>query len=30
MRLVEYLDKGVSIAPDAPCLTTDGRTSTYA
>ena len=30
MRLVDYLDKGVSIAPDAPCLTTDGVTSTYA
>ncbi|MFI7588680.1 long-chain fatty acid--CoA ligase [Spongisporangium articulatum] len=30
MRLVDYLDKGLSLAPDAPCLTTDGRTSTYA
>ncbi|TQS46142.1 acyl-CoA synthetase [Cryptosporangium phraense] len=30
MRLVDYLDKGASLGPDAPCLTTDGRTSTYA
>ncbi|MBB2890403.1 acyl-CoA synthetase [Flexivirga oryzae] len=29
MRLVDYLDKGFSIAPDAPCLTTDGETLTY-
>ncbi|CAN5391926.1 long-chain fatty acid--CoA ligase [soil metagenome] len=30
MRLVDYLDKGWSIGPDAPCLTTDGATSSYA
>ncbi len=30
MRLVDYLDKGASLAPDAPCLTTDGTTFTYA
>ncbi|SDD71123.1 AMP-binding protein [Nocardioides lianchengensis] len=30
MRLVDYLDKGWSIGPDAPCLTTDGTTSSYA
>jgi fatty-acyl-CoA synthase len=30
MRLVEYLDKGASLGPDAPCLTTDGRTRSYA
>ncbi len=30
MRLVDYLDKGFSVAPEAPCLTTDGVTSTYA
>ena len=30
MRLVDYLDKGASLAPDAPCLTTDGETLTYA
>ncbi len=30
MRLVDYLDKGASIGPDAPCLTTDGETLTYA
>ncbi len=30
MRLVDYLDKGASLGPDAPCLTTDGRTQTYA
>ena len=29
MRLVDYLDKGASLGADAPCLTTDGRTSTY-
>ncbi|HEV7656534.1 MAG TPA: long-chain fatty acid--CoA ligase [Mycobacteriales bacterium] len=29
MRLVDYLDKGASLGPDAPCLTTDGRSSTY-
>ena len=30
MRLADYLDKGASLGPDAPCLTTDGRTRTYA
>ena len=30
MRLVDYLDKGASLGPDAPCLTTDGHTLTYA
>ena len=29
MRLVDYLDKGASLGPGAPCLTIDGRTSTY-
>ena len=29
MRLVDYLDKGASLGVDAPCLTTDGRTSSY-
>ena len=26
VRLVDYLDKGASLGPDAPCLTTDGET----
>ena len=30
MRLVDYLDKGASLAPDAACLTTDGESLTYA
>ena len=30
VRLSDYLDKGASLDPDAPCLTTDGQTSTYA
>ena len=30
MRLADYLDKGTSLGPDAPCLTTDGETLTYA
>lgn len=30
MRLVDYLDKGASLGPDAACLTTDGVTMTYA
>ena len=30
MRLVDYLDKGASLAPDAPCLTTDREVRTYA
>jgi fatty-acyl-CoA synthase len=29
VRLADYLDKGASLGPDAPCLTTDGQTSTY-
>ncbi|WP_329002446.1 AMP-binding protein [Kribbella sp. NBC_00709] len=30
MRLVDYLDKGASLGPDAACLTTDGVTLSYA
>jgi acyl-CoA synthetase (AMP-forming)/AMP-acid ligase II len=30
MRLSDYLDKGASLEPDAPCLTTDQMTATYA
>ena len=30
MRLSDYLDKGASLGPDAPCLTTDGETRSYA
>ena len=30
MRLVDYLDKGASLGPGRPCLTTDGVTLTYA
>ena len=30
MRLADYLDKGASLGADAPCLTTDGVTRTYA
>ena len=30
MRIVDYLDKGASLGPDAPCLTTDGESMTYA
>ncbi len=30
MRLVDYLDKGASVDADAPCLTTEGVTRTYA
>jgi fatty-acyl-CoA synthase len=30
VRLVDYLDKGASLDPRAPCLTTDGTSSTYA
>ncbi|MGD9957921.1 acyl-CoA synthetase [Nocardioides sp.] len=30
MRLVDYLDKGVSLGPDRPCLTTDGVSLSYA
>ncbi len=30
MRLTDFLDKGASLGPEAPCLTTGGRTLTYA
>ncbi|TDV56192.1 acyl-CoA synthetase [Actinophytocola oryzae] len=30
MRLCDYLDKGASLGGDAPCLTIDGATTTYA
>src|SRR3954454_4162942 len=30
MRLVDYLDKGASLGPDAACLTTDGTSISYA
>ncbi len=30
MRLADYLDKGASLDPDAPCLTTDQDVRTYA
>ncbi len=30
MRLVDWLDKGASLAPSSPCLTTDGASSSYA
>ena len=30
MRLTEFLDKGVSLGAQAPCLTSAGRTLTYA
>ena len=30
MRIVDFLDKGASLGPHAPCLTTDGETLTYA
>ena len=30
MRLVDYLDKGASLGPDQPCLTTDGDSMSYA
>lgn len=29
MKLSDFLDKGASINPEAPCLTTDGQTRTY-
>jgi acyl-CoA synthetase (AMP-forming)/AMP-acid ligase II len=29
VRLVDYLDKGASVGPGAPCLTTDGETLSY-
>ncbi len=30
MQLSDYLDKGASLGRDAPCLTTDGETRSYA
>lgn len=30
MRIVDYLDKGASLDPGAPCLTTDGTSLSYA
>lgn len=30
MRLVDYLDKGASLGPHRPCLTTDGASLSYA
>jgi fatty-acyl-CoA synthase len=30
MRFIDYLDKGASIAAEAPCLTMDGRDISYA
>ena len=30
MQLTDYLDKGASLDPAAPCLTTAGRTRSYA
>jgi fatty-acyl-CoA synthase len=30
VRLADYLDKGASLDPGAPCLTTDGVSQTYA
>ena len=30
MRLAGYLDKGASLGPDAPCLTMDGKTQSFA
>jgi fatty-acyl-CoA synthase len=30
VRLVDYLDKGASVDPGAPCLTTDGVSASYA
>ncbi|MEO6412165.1 MAG: AMP-binding protein [Pedococcus sp.] len=30
MRIVDYLDKGASLGSEAPCLTTDGVSMTYA
>jgi fatty-acyl-CoA synthase len=29
VRLIDYLDKGASLGPEAPCLTAGGRTLTY-
>jgi fatty-acyl-CoA synthase len=30
VRIVDFLDKGASLGPEAACLTTDGETLTYA
>lgn len=30
MRLIDYLDKGASLGPERPCLTTDGASLSYA
>ena len=30
MRLADYLDKGASVDQQAPCLTTDGQSRSYA
>ena len=30
MRLTDFLDKGASLDPDAPCLTSAGRSRSYA
>ena len=30
MRLTDFLDKGASLGPDAPCLTLAGHTRSYA
>ena len=30
MRLTDFLDKGASLGPDAPCLTMAGHTRSYA
>lgn len=30
MRIVDFLDKGLSLGPDRPCLTTDGQSRSYA
>jgi acyl-CoA synthetase (AMP-forming)/AMP-acid ligase II len=30
LRLADYLDKGASLGPGSPCLTTDGESRTYA
>lgn len=29
MRVVDFLDKGASLGPDQPCLTTDGESLSY-
>lgn len=29
MRIVDFLDKGVTLGPDRPCLTTDGESRSY-